>query len=57
MLIYVMNNRLASYLDEKFCDGDQRNSFCITQLLLDPMVKKTGVTLFLPLCADIDPII
>ena len=43
MLIHVMHNRLASYLDEKFHQGNQHNSFCMTCLLWDPMVKKNGV--------------
>ena len=48
-----MNNRLASYLDEKFNQANQHNSFCMTCLLWDPMVKKTGATVFLSMCAGI----
>ena len=47
MLIYVMNNRSASYLDEKFYQGNQLNIFCKTRLLQVPMVKKSGATVFL----------
>ena len=46
MLICVMKNRLASYLDENFCFGNQHNSFCMIHLLWDPMVKKGGATVF-----------
>ena len=34
-LIYVMNNGIASYFDEKFYLGNQHNSFCMTHLLWD----------------------
>ena len=27
MLICVINNRLASYLDEKFCEGEKKQQF------------------------------
>ena len=35
-----MNNRLASYLHEKFHSGNQHNRFCMKHLISDPMVKK-----------------
>ena len=55
MLIFVMNNRLASYLDETFYLGNQHNRFCMTtqQILHDKFTtgsngeKKTRTTLFL----------
>ena len=50
MLIHVMNNRLASYLDEKFHQENQHHSFCMTCLLMDPMVKKSGEQVLCPLC-------
>ena len=42
-----MNDRLASYSDVKFHQGSQHNSFCMTHLLWDPMVKEGGATLLL----------
>ena len=44
--VYVNNNGLASYLNEKLKRGNQRNGFCITCLLWDPMVKTAEVTIF-----------
>ena len=44
---FVMDDRLASYLDEKYYYGNQLTGFCMTSLLWDPMVKITGATLFL----------
>ena len=47
MLIYIMNNKLVPYLDEKFKKRNQHNGFCLTHLLWNPIMKKNGVTIFI----------
>ena len=46
MLIYIMNKRLASYLDEKINIGNQHSSFCMT-FTLGSNGKNNRVTVFL----------
>ena len=49
-VIYVMNNRLAPYLDEKFNRGNQHNGFSMVYLLQASIVKITGRLFFCTLC-------
>ena len=41
MLILLMNGKTASYLGETVNQVNQHNSFCMTPLLWNPMVKTT----------------
>ena len=41
MLFYIMNDRLASYLDEEFYLVNHYNGFFMTHLLWNPMAKAT----------------
>ena len=41
VLVHIMNDKLAPYLFETFYYVNHHNSFCMTYLLWNPMIKPT----------------